>query len=297
MLNKSSFNWFPGHMNKSIKEIQKIVPIIDLVIEIVDARAPLATQNQIFKKLLNKTAKLIIMTKGDLADEATSNLWIEYFKKINIKVYLIKSKQQNILADILKLINSITEDRQKKLKAKGIETPHLNILIVGIPNVGKSTVISKLCKGKTLKIANRPGVTIGLHRINMTQQITLIDSPGILPSKFIDEKAAYTCAAVNTIKLTAIPKEKFALTLMLYLYESYHLAIVKVYYQNNLFPHSLEVKNIDNIFKHIAQTNNFFLADKTPDIKKSYDLFINDLLHNKFGRISFESPIEIENQV
>ncbi|ARU92004.1 ribosomal biogenesis GTPase [Spiroplasma clarkii] len=294
MADKSTFNWFPGHMNKSIKAIEEMISIVDLVIEIVDARAPFSTQNPIFKKLLTKSPKLVLLSKGDLADSAVTSIWIDYFKKQGDNPYLIKNKQHDIYNDILKLINQMTKPKQEKQKQKGIEKPQLNILVVGIPNVGKSTVIGKLCKGKQLKIANRPGVTVGLHRIKMTDQITLIDSPGILPTKFENETTACNCAAVNSIRLDVVPKERFATKLMRYLYNSYPNLIENKYKISHKILRPIDYDDTFKIFEEIAKVRKFTVFDEVLDFDKAINLFITDLMAHNFGPVSFEKPIEID---
>ncbi|WP_339021483.1 ribosome biogenesis GTPase YlqF [Spiroplasma endosymbiont of Atherix ibis] len=291
---KSTFNWFPGHMNKSIKEIEEKISIVDLVIEIVDARAPFSTQNPLLRKILNKRPRLIIMTKFDLSDKEITNQWSDYFKNAGHKAYIVKDKQANIYNDVLKLINEMTRENQLKQKSRGIENPQLNVLVVGIPNVGKSTVISKLSKGKSLKIANKPGVTRGMQRIIMNNSITLIDTPGILPAKFENETVACNCAATNSIILDVIPKERMATKLMRYIYNSYPLLIENIYKINKNVLRPINYDDTFTIFEEIAKRNKFIILDEIPDVERVIELFIHDIINNNLGKISFEKPIEIK---
>ncbi len=293
MNEKSSFNWFPGHMNKSIKEIEAKISIVDLVIEIVDARAPFSTQNPLFRKLLNNRPRLILMSKGDLADDEVTKQWKDYFFNCGNVVYVIKDKQQPIYNDILKLIEKMTIEKQKKDKARGIENPQINVLVVGIPNVGKSTVISKLSKGKRLKIGNKPGVTRGMQRIIMTNKITLIDTPGILPSKFENETIACNCAATNSIRIEVVPKERFATKLMRYIYNSYPKLIEGVYKINKVISRPINYDDTFKIFEEIAKRNKFIILDSIADVERAIELFVHDLLNLNLGKISFEKPIEV----
>lgn len=293
MNEKSSFNWFPGHMNKSIKEIEAKISIVDLVIEIVDARAPFSTQNPLFRKLLNNRPRLILMSKGDLADDEVTKQWKDYFFNCGNVVYVIKDKQQPIYNDILKLIEKMTIEKQKKDKARGIENPQINVLVVGIPNVGKSTVISKLSKGKRLKIGNKPGVTRGMQRIIMTNKITLIDTPGILPSKFENETIACNCAATNSIRIEVVPKERFATKLMRYIYNSYPKLVKDVYKINKVISRPINYDDTFKIFEEIAKRNKFIILDSIADVERAIELFVHDLLNLNLGKISFEKPIEV----
>ncbi|QEH61644.1 ribosomal biogenesis GTPase [Spiroplasma chinense] len=294
MSDKSSFNWFPGHMNKSIKEIETKIPIVDLVIEIVDARAPFSTQNPLFRKILSKRPRLVIMSKGDLADDQVTKLWIDYFNQNGDKPYLIKDKQQNIYGDVLKLINLMTAESQAKQKSRGIEKPQLNVLVVGIPNVGKSTVISKLTRGKIIKIGNKPGVTRGLQRIVMTDNITLIDTPGILPAKFENETIACNCAATNSIRIDVVPKERFATKIMRYIYNSYPSLIEENYKITTNILRPINYDDTFKIFEEVAKRSKFIILDDIADVERAIELFVHDLINNNFGKISFEKPIEVE---
>ncbi|AHI52680.1 ribosome biogenesis GTPase YlqF [Spiroplasma culicicola] len=294
-MDKSTFNWFPGHMNKSIKEIESKIAIVDLVIEIVDARAPFSTQNPLFRKILSKRPRLIVMSKGDLADNQVTKDWIDYFTETGNSTYLIKGKEQNIYSDILKLINLMTKEKQLKDKARGIEKPQLNVLVVGIPNVGKSTVISKLSKGKHLKIGNKPGVTRGLQRIVMTENITLIDTPGILPARFENETIACNCAATNSIRLDVVPKERFATKLMRYIYNSYPSLIENTYKINKNILRPINYDDTFKIFEEIAKRSKFMILDEIPDVERTIELFVHDLINNNFGKISYEKPIEVDH--
>ncbi|WP_342275651.1 ribosome biogenesis GTPase YlqF [Spiroplasma endosymbiont of Cantharis lateralis] len=291
---KSSFNWFPGHMNKSIKEIEQKISIVDLVMEIVDARAPFSTQNPLLRKVLNTRPRLIILTKFDLSDKEITNQWTEYFKSIGNITYIVKDKQADIYSDVLKLINEMTKESQLKQKKRGIEKPQLNVLVVGIPNVGKSTVISKLSRGKTLKIGNKPGVTRGMQRIVMTNNITLIDTPGILPAKFENETVACNCAATNSIRLDVIPKERMATKLMRYIYNSYPSLIENTYKINKHVLRPIDYDDTFTIFEEIAKRNKFTILDEIADVERAIELFIHDIIKNNLGKISFEKPIEIK---
>ncbi|QBQ07527.1 ribosomal biogenesis GTPase [Spiroplasma gladiatoris] len=293
-MEKAHFNWFPGHMNKSIKEIEEKIKIVDLVIEIVDARAPFSTQNPLLRKVLSKRPRLILLSKCDLADDSVTESWINYFKQNGDQTYTIKNKQQNIYNDVLKLINLMTKEKQLRDISKGIEKPQLNVLVVGIPNVGKSTTIARLSKGKQLKIGNKPGVTRGMQRIIMSENITLIDTPGILPAKFENETIACNCAATNSIKIEVVPKERFATKLMRYIYNSYPSLIENKYKITKNVLRPINYDDTFKIFEEIAKRNKYIILDDVADVERAIALFINDLINNNFGKISFEKPIEID---
>ncbi|AOG60234.1 ribosomal biogenesis GTPase [Spiroplasma helicoides] len=293
-MTKANFNWFPGHMNKSIKEIEEKIKIVDLVMEIVDARAPFSTQNPLFRKILSKRPKLIILSKGDLADDEVTTLWQDYFKTNKDQTILVKDKNVDIYKEVLKSINFMTQEKQLKDKKKGIENSQINVLVVGIPNVGKSSIISRLVKGKHLKIGNKPGVTRGMQRISMTNNITLIDTPGILPAKFENETIACNCAATNSIRIDVVPKERFATKLMQYIYNTYPSLIENIYDINKKVLRPINYEDTFKLFEEIAKRKKYVILEDMIDIEKAIQLFINDLIQNKFGKISFEKPIEVD---
>jgi ribosome biogenesis GTPase A len=268
---KASFNWFPGHMNKSIKEIEEMIPVVDLVIEIVDSRAPFSTQNPLLRRLLSKRPRLIIMSKGDLADPNITTKWIDHFEMQGDHTYLINDKNANITTDIERLIHKMTKEKQDRDKRRGIEVPQLNVLVVGIPNVGKSTFIQNISKGKMLKKGNKPG--------------------------FENETIACNCAAANAIRLEVIPRERFAAKIVKYVYNNYPNAIDKLYSINVTAARPIDYDDSFGILELIAKKMKFLILDDTPDIERAVDLFINDLHQNRFGRISFEQPMEVANTI
>ncbi|AKX34422.1 ribosomal biogenesis GTPase [Spiroplasma litorale] len=291
--NKASFNWFPGHMNKTIKEIEETLKIVDLVIELVDIRAPYSSQNPLLRKLFSKKTKLTVFTKCDLADKEVTEQWSEYYKSQKLAAYFVKNKNYDISIDIIRKINELTHEQQQKQINKGIEKPQLNVLVAGIPNVGKSTFISKLAKGKIVRIGNKPGLTRGLQRFNLTKNITIIDTPGILPSKFENENVACNCIAINSIKLDLIPKERFATKIMRYIYNSYPSLIENKYNIKNTALRPINYDDTYKIFEQIAIKNKHLIVDDIYDIDRSINIFINDVIGCKLGLISFEKPIEI----
>ncbi|KAJ3615602.1 hypothetical protein Zmor_016294 [Zophobas morio] len=191
----------------------------------------------------------------------------------------------------------MTAAKQERDKKRGIENPQLNILVVGIPNVGKSTFIQNVSKGKTLKKANRPGVTRGMQRIVMTPKITLIDTPGILPSRFENETIACNCAAANAIKLEVIPRERFASKIIRYIYNNYPNAIESLYGIGTFAPRPIDYEDSFELLELIAKKLKFVILGDVPDSERAIEFFINDVHQNRFGRISFERPIEITSTI
>ncbi|WP_339022452.1 ribosome biogenesis GTPase YlqF [Spiroplasma endosymbiont of Crioceris asparagi] len=292
---KKSFNWFPGHMNKTLKKVEQMLKWVDLIIEVVDARAPYSTQNPMIKKIIKQSDKnkLMIFTKNDLADESVTRKWISVFEKQGNKCFVIKDHKKPITKEFIKLIEKLTAKSRKKQEKRGIDNPEINVMILGIPNVGKSTVISRVVKNKKIKIANMPGITKGLQRFVLTDSINLYDTPGVLPSKFESELVAFNCAAVNAININVVPKERLAARMMRYIYEVYPNVIENRYDIKKQLPRPISYEDAFKLFEEIAKRKNMFVFNDMPNVNKAIDLFINDLINNKLQKISYESPLNI----
>lgn len=217
----ATFNWFPGHMNKTLKNIEAKRPVIDLVIELVDARAPIATQNLTFQKILMNKPRLLLMTKTDLADPKVTESWLNYFKNQSQVVMILNYEQPNFVKKLINAIQATMAEKQARQKKRGLVNPQINALVVGIPNVGKSTFINHLSKDKKVKVGNQPGVTRGLQVLQLTPQINLIDSPGVLPAKLGSSMQADILAGLNAIRQDIFPLEEVSEALFPIIVENY----------------------------------------------------------------------------
>jgi len=285
-------NWFPGHMQKTLKEIEKKIPLVDLVIEVVDARAPYSTQNLLFERILKNKNVLYVLSKTDLADPEITNKWIEYFTKNSSQKFVITLEKQtkNLAPLLIQKINEATKAIQAKQHKKGIVNPQLNVLVLGLPNVGKSTFINKVVKDKSVKTGNKPGLTRGLQRIILTKNITLIDTPGIMPTVIESEVIATNLVCVNAVKEDIFPRERMASRAMAYIFNTYPGIIENAYHVKSGYTPPINIEDSYRIFEKIAKNNKWVILNDLPDVERVMKKFLNDVSSGKLGRISFETP-------
>ena len=199
-LQSTSINWFPGHMAKTRRQITEDLKMIDVVVEILDARIPNSSQNPDIRQITQNKKKIIILNKYDLADNAKTEKWIEYFNKKERKVVLADSLTGKGVNETTRQIQKIMEDEMQKMADKGRIGRKIRVMIVGIPNVGKSSFINRIAKKTSAEVGNKPGVTKQKQWIRINEKIELLDTPGVLWPKFENEKVAMNLAITGTIK-------------------------------------------------------------------------------------------------
>jgi len=272
-----TIGWYPGHMNKARKDIMKLLLQVDLVIELVDARLPYSSENPLLNSLIGETARLKVLNKTDLADPATTHLWLEFYKQNHITPYALDKTQPEIIKTLLKTARKISGKKPDQL---------LRIMIVGIPNVGKSTFLNILLDRKVAKVGNEPAVTKAANEINLGDSIKLIDTPGVLWPKIEDQQSAYRLAITGAIKNTAIEFEDVALFALDFLREDYPEHLVNRYQLPDI---SLEaVQLLEAIGK-----NRGCLRKGGVDYHKASELLLNDIRNGALGKISLETPEQI----
>lgn len=283
-------NWFPGHMNKTLKEIEQLIDVVDVVVEVIDARAPYSSQNPLFRNLLKNKVVVYVISKVDLANPLTTQEWITHFQKQGDYFLLVEKTSQNLTNEIVEIINKATTKARKKQTQKGIINPQLNALIIGLPNVGKSTFINKIVKDKRVKAGNKPGLTRGLQRIVLTKNITLIDTPGVMPSKIPNESIATNLVLINAVKEDVFPRERMAARAMRYVFNNYADKVKEVYQTRLNFLPPIEIKDTYRIFEKIAKKNKWVVLDDVYDVERVMKTFLRDVQSGKLGRISYETP-------
>ncbi|AVN59149.1 ribosome biogenesis GTPase YlqF [Mesoplasma florum] len=289
----AEFNWFPGHMNKTLKNIEEKIPVVDLVIEILDARAPYSSRNLTFSKILKNKPILYVLSKADIADPNITKEWVEFYEKKNNTVMVLDDKQKNIVKPLIDLINKATKEKQEKDKAKGMVNSLINVLVIGIPNVGKSTFINRLIKNKSVKAGNKPGLTRGIQLIHLSQFISLLDTPGVLPAKLENETVATNICAINSIKEDVYPKERVAGKLMQYLFNHYEGLIENHYKISPRLQRPIQITDTFIIFEMIAKVRKWYMNDDLLDYDRVIDAFMRDIIANEFNKVSFERILEV----
>lgn len=276
--------WYPGHMTKAKRMMEEDIKLIDLVIEIVDARLPMSSRNPDIDKLSNNKARLVLLNKSDLSDERANVKWMEYFKSKGFHVLEINSKSGKGVNQINSIINEACKEKIERDRRRGIMNRPVRAMVVGIPNVGKSTFINSYAKKACTKTGNKPGVTKGKQWIKLSKSLELLDTPGILWPKFEDQQVGIKLALLGSIKDDILNLSELSLELIKILKVNYP-DVLKNRYQIGDVEDDLQVLN------EIAKVRGCKLKGDVLDIDKAATLLIDDFRNGKLGRITLELPI------
>lgn len=287
-----NINWYPGHMLKTKKQMIEDLKLIDVVIEILDARIPVSSQNPDIQNITRNKKKIVLLNKSDLADEKQTAKWISYFKLNNIIAISTDSNAGKGTKEVLKKVENIMQEELEKAAARGRTKRNIRIMIIGIPNVGKSSLINRLVNKKTAEVGNRPGVTKQKQWVRIGQNIELLDTPGVLWPKFEDEKVALNLAYVGSIKDEVMPKTDVAYQLLKFLYEKYKDKIILKYKLTEEDENSIITKDqtydILKLMDMIALKRGAIVSGGEIDYEKVANLILNDFRTGKIGRITLE---------
>ncbi len=278
-----NIQWYPGHMTKAKRMMEEDIKLIDLVIEIVDARLPMSSRNPDIDKLSNNKARLILLNKSDLSDERANKQWMDFFKEKGFHVLEINSKSGKGVNQINGIIAEACKEKIERDRRRGIKNRPVRAMVVGIPNVGKSTFINSYAKKACAKTGNKPGVTKGKQWIKLSKTLELLDTPGILWPKFEDQQVGIKLALLGSIKDDILNLSELSLELIKRLQESYPEAL-KDRYQLDDISDPLQVLN------DIARVRGCKLKGDELDIEKASTLLIDDFRNGRLGRITLELP-------
>ncbi|MCF7926599.1 MAG: ribosome biogenesis GTPase YlqF [Candidatus Izimaplasma sp.] len=279
--------WYPGHMAKTKKEIKERAKHVDVVLEIVDARCPLSSQNPIIDELVENKPRIILLNKADLSDENVLEDWIDFYEKQEIKALKINAIRKKGLEKIYPAMKELIQKKLDKEQKKGREKRALRALIIGIPNVGKSTLINALANKKKLVVGNKPGVTKHTQFIRVKKDFELLDTPGILWPKFEDEKVALNLALTGAIKDSILPLDDVVIYAFKYLDEHYKGLIEKRYEID------VDIDNIVQIFDDIGRKRGCLIANNEIDYDRVINLFLHDFRNHKIGSVILERPSDV----
>lgn len=285
-----TIQWFPGHMAKARREVTENLKFIDVVLELLDARIPLSSRNPMIDELVSHKPRLILLNKSDLADQAVTDRWVEYFSKENTLVLPINSQTGTGVNKIPQAVSELAKPMTEKMKAKGMKPRAIRAMILGIPNVGKSTLINRLATKRIAQTGDRPGITKQQQWIKVGKVMELLDTPGILWPKFESQTIGLRLASTGAIKDEIIDFQTVALFIINYLKERYPDRLLKRY---NL--EQLSDDGIDN-FDAIGTKRGFLQSGGYVDYDKAAELIIRELRSGKLGRISFETPEDMEGE-
>ena len=280
--NKTNINWYPGHMAKTKRQIEEQLNLIDVVYEVVDARMPLSSKIVDIDDLIKDKPRILVMTKYDLCDKEQTDKIIKYYEDIGYKVVPVDLMNNSNLNDLLKVTESIMSEENKKREEKGLKSRNGRVLIVGVPNAGKSTLINRLVGRKSVGVANTPGFTKSLSWIRINKDLELLDSPGILWPKFEDQEQAHILASFSSIKEEILNLDSIAIFIINKLYELYP----------NLLEERYGVTEIDEdyieVYDTIAKRRGALTRGGVADYEKVSNIIINDLKNGYIGKVTFD---------
>lgn len=276
-------NWYPGHMAKARREIKEKLALIDIVYEVIDARMPKSSKIIDLDTLIKDKKRIIIVTKYDLCDKEKTNIILEEYKKnCNVLVLDLKTATSKDIERLIHLTNDLLKDVNEKRKKMGLKPRLFRALVVGAPNVGKSTLINRISKRNSVKTGNRAGVTKGISWVRVGNTIELMDTPGLLYPKIETSEVGLNLASLTSINEDILNKEEIAsyiVTTLFYKYpnilkERYHLII--------------EEFDLENIFTEIAKSTNSYKKGNLIDLERVYTIIINDLKEGRIRNITFD---------
>lgn len=278
-IDKISISWYPGHMAKAKNEIIEKVKIMDIVYVLLDARIPYSSMNPMIDEVLKNRKKIYILTKADMADSNITSLWEKHFKENDIPSIVVDSISGLNIKKIESFSRELLQEKFLKEQARGMKKRPIRAMIVGIPNVGKSTLINKLVNKRATIVGNKPGVTKAQQWIRLNDNLELLDTPGVLWPKFEDKVVGIHLALTGAIKDEILPKEDLVFYLLRYLVK---------YYKNNIEKkYDIEIKDE---FDPIEYVKEFLIKYniKNEDYDRVYDIILNDFKNARIGRVSLD---------
>ena len=279
----NNIQWYPGHMTKTRRMMEENISLVDIVIELVDARIPYSSKNPDLDTLAKNKHRILLLNKCDLADERATDIWQEYFEKQGFRVIRINALKGNGLGEVTETARGLMKEKIEKLKARGRINVPIRSMIVGIPNVGKSTFINSLAGKACAKTGNKPGVTKGKQWIRLNKNVELLDTPGILWPKFEDQAVGLKLAFIGSIKDEILQTEELASELVDFINRSYPGVLEEKY----------AIEHSDDKFEvleKIAQSRHCLVRGNEFDTEKAAAILLDDFRNGRLGRITLEVP-------
>jgi len=277
--------WFPGHMAKARREIEERIKWIDIVIELVDARAPFSSKNPMFNHMIKQKPRLVVLTKKDMADEQKTQQWVQYYESLGYQAMSVNLKNFNEYQKIIEKCRQVLKEKMAKEQARGLKPRAIRAMVMGIPNVGKSTFINKLANRKATVTGNRPGVTKSQQIIRVAKDFELFDTPGVLWPKFEDIAIARNIALIGSIKQDILPLDELFIYAVEYIGKHYpHL--LKERYQLEVDFH--DENWVLNTFDHIAKIRKIKPLRGETDYDRVIELLFSEIYDGSLGKITWE---------
>ncbi len=293
---KVNINWYPGHMAKTKKQIIQDLKIVDIVIELLDARIPISSRNPNIAEITKNKKKIIVLNKSDLADDKKNKVWVEYFSKKGIPVALVDSNSGKGIEECIRKIEEIMQPYLEMQAERGRTGRKIRAMILGIPNVGKSSFINRIAKRTTAGVGNKPGVTKQKQWIRINEKIELLDTPGVLWPKFESQEVALNLCYTGTIKEEILDKLEIAYQLTKFLLENYRTKLCDRYKINEKFIEEKlsqaqpENNNIYEIMLEIGKNRGCIMSGGRIDEEKTARTILDEFKNGKLGKITIECP-------
>ncbi len=277
------FQWYPGHMTKARRMMQENIKLVDLIIELVDARIPLSSRNPDIDELGRNKARLILLNKADLAEDRKNDEWLEYFKSRGYSAVKVNSRKGGGIKSIQSVIQEACREKTERDRRRGILNRPVRAMVAGIPNVGKSTFINALAGKACAKTGNKPGVTKGKQWIRLNKNVELLDTPGILWPKFEDQEVGLKLAFIGSIKDEVLQTEELAAELAGFLSREYPGVMEEKY--------AVEASEDKyECLRRIAESRHCLVRGSELDTEKAASILLDDFRNGRLGRITLETP-------
>ncbi|MFC4354435.1 ribosome biogenesis GTPase YlqF [Chryseomicrobium palamuruense] len=277
-----TIQWFPGHMAKARREVTENLKLVDIIFELVDARLPVSSRNPMLEQIVHQKIKLMILTKADMADEHQTAKWIHHFSEQGIQAVAINSFEGRDLQKVLKETKVLLQPKFDRMKARGMKPRAIRAMILGIPNVGKSTLINRFAKKNIARTGNTPGVTKSQQWIKIAKELELLDTPGILWPKFEDQEIGYKLALTGAIKDAVVRMEDLAV---------YGLRFLEAHYPERLqerYQLKTVGEDLEAVFQHIGTLRKTFSTGGEVDYDAVAELIVRDIRNEYLGRLTFD---------
>lgn len=285
MAQVQNIQWFPGHMTKTKRKIQASLKLVDIVAEIIDARIPVSSHNPDLDKLIQSKPRIVLMNKCDMADKAQTDRWVEYYRKKNIAAIPVDCKTGKGLNRFIPTVRDVLSDKIEKWEAKGMRNRSIHIMVVGIPNVGKSSFINKMAKKGSARVEDRPGVTRGNQWFSIGQGMELLDTPGVLWPKFDDPEVGEKLAFTGAVKDQVMDTELLA----------FRLLEVMCRFPTQQFIERFKLQNVDlefieayDLLELIARKRGMLMSGGRVDTERASVMILDEYRSAKLGKITLE---------
>lgn len=291
MIETPSIQWFPGHMAKTRRIMRDSMRFVDVVVELIDARIPISSRNPEIDRMIGRKPRIVLLNKSDAADDRITKQWCSYFQEKGIPVLAADCRSGKGLGGFLSLLKRTLKDEIKRRKMKGMEGQPIRMMIVGIPNVGKSSFINRMAKSKRAKVEDRPGVTRGKQWVTLDKGLELLDMPGVLWPKFENKTVGEHLAFTGAVRDDILDTELLAMRLVLQLKERYGQLLADRY---KLTEEDLDTDDAYELLQRIGKRRGMLIPGGEVDTERAAIIVLDEFRAGKIGRVTLETPDDIE---